>query len=477
MISDVIASRPTGAESNNKSIGQQGLDDTGKASYAEFTNDRALEDRQKMISAKSEDKTDSSDESSFDSTATVTGDKKPVSTSVKDADSTQGDLQSNKGNKTQENIEGNELIIGLNSLQSKIQSGPQNYIAMQYSNGTIQGPNSINSIVSKTNDATFEPARFETLTYGELLPEALIQQGTVSSINQDISHITPVLGLTTNSDQSSAMASPLAATVIGGLNLTTVSLNAISQAVNSRSGNLAAVMSGTVASSSDMLTSVSSPVVNFEAMNTTAILTNDTVSIKRAENAWQPFNNILAAGAIGQMGLDVKTADMADVNSQLYSQQLVRGANPSVSQWGPVPVNTLGSLTQQAQDMLTPLREQLRFQIDQHIKHAEIRLDPPELGKLELNIRLDGDKLHVQMHAANPATRDALLSGLERLRADLAQEYGGTLDVDVSSGDSEQPKQRDQSRSTAIAMNQVEGTTALNNSLNSSQQSQLNLLA
>ncbi|MEC4725938.1 flagellar hook-length control protein FliK [Shewanella sp. D64] len=115
-------------------------------------------------------------------------------------------------------------------------------------------------------------------------------------------------------------------------------------------------------------------------------------------------------------------------------------AQTQVSQWGPVSVTPSAPQAQQAQELLSPLREQLRFQIDQQIKKAEIRLDPPELGKVELSIRLDGDRLHIQMHAANASVRDSLLIGLERLRAELAMDHGGQIDVDIGQGEKEQEK-------------------------------------
>jgi len=120
-----------------------------------------------------------------------------------------------------------------------------------------------------------------------------------------------------------------------------------------------------------------------------------------------------------------------------------------VSQWGPVPITPTAL---QAQELLSPLREQLRFQIDQHIKKAELRLDPPELGKVELSIRLDGDRLHIQIHAANTSVRDSLMIGLDRLRAELAMDHGGQIDVDVGQGDKkEQAPNHDGTRNMDIA--------------------------
>ncbi|WP_144212016.1 flagellar hook-length control protein FliK [Shewanella donghaensis] len=142
------------------------------------------------------------------------------------------------------------------------------------------------------------------------------------------------------------------------------------------------------------------------------------------------FNSQFTTSALGNT--EVANSELDSINQVI--QQLTTAANKSpssVSQWGPVSVTQSAPLLHQAHEMMSPLREQLRFQIDQQIKQAELRLDPPELGKVELNIRLDGDRLHVQMHAANPAVRDALLMGLDRLRMELEMDHGGQVDVDV----------------------------------------------
>ncbi|GIU14689.1 MULTISPECIES: flagellar hook-length control protein FliK [unclassified Shewanella] len=145
---------------------------------------------------------------------------------------------------------------------------------------------------------------------------------------------------------------------------------------------------------------------------------------------------------------DTAAVDIVDSVNQILASSTRSQA--TVAQWGPVAVSQAAPLLQQAHEMLSPLREQLKFQIDQQIKQAEIRLDPPELGKVELNVRLDGDRLHIQMHAANSSVRDALLMGLDRLRAELAMDHGGQIDVDISQDDRQQ-KQDSPASEFAIA--------------------------
>ncbi|MFS1436539.1 flagellar hook-length control protein FliK [Shewanella sp. 10N.286.48.A6] len=159
--------------------------------------------------------------------------------------------------------------------------------------------------------------------------------------------------------------------------------------------------------------------------------------------AIEPPISATSFAAIQPVTTEAANSDIDSINQVI--QQLTattqKSQNP-VSQWGPVSVTQSAPLLHQANEIMSPLRDQLRFQIDQQIKHAELRLDPPELGKVELNIRLDGDRLHVQMHAANPAVRDALLMGLDRLRMELEMDHGGQVDIDMGQQQSEQHAQQ-----------------------------------
>lgn len=91
------------------------------------------------------------------------------------------------------------------------------------------------------------------------------------------------------------------------------------------------------------------------------------------------------------------------------------------------------------------------MQYSQSIKQAHIRLDPPELGKLDLTVRIDGDKLSVQLNASNPVVRDALLQSSDRLRTSLATEHSGGVEVNVGQGDSHRQQQGAKDEETILA--------------------------
>ena len=193
-------------------------------------------------------------------------------------------------------------------------------------------------------------------------------------------------------------------------------------------------------------------------------------SIPLTEGAFQSFTSVKPAIA----ALAAEPSVRETVDSVQHIIATTSRTQTAVAQWGPVSVSQAAPMMQQAQEMLSPLREQLRFQIDQQIKQAELRLDPPELGKVELNIRLDGDRLHIQMHAANPAVRDALLMGLDRLRNELAMDHGGQIDVDINQ-DGQHRKDNHQAQTASVTPASATHTDSFINDL--SQQDDVDLLA
>lgn len=79
------------------------------------------------------------------------------------------------------------------------------------------------------------------------------------------------------------------------------------------------------------------------------------------------------------------------------------------------------------------LQDRVTLQAQQNLQEAKIRLDPPELGKLDLLVRVEGDRLSVQINANTAATREALMQVSERLRTELQEQNFVHVDVNVGS--------------------------------------------
>lgn len=142
-------------------------------------------------------------------------------------------------------------------------------------------------------------------------------------------------------------------------------------------------------------------------------------------------------------GLEARTAQgLAAATSVEGAQSLTTLAAPVAAtrghEWSALKLESAPS--QWGQQLLDTLKERVEMQLNQNIKQAHIRLDPPELGKLELTVRVEGDRLSVQLNASNPALREALLQSSERLRMSLSTQHSGGVDVNVGQGD----RQREQ---------------------------------
>ncbi|MGY3866786.1 flagellar hook-length control protein FliK [Aeromonas bivalvium] len=108
-------------------------------------------------------------------------------------------------------------------------------------------------------------------------------------------------------------------------------------------------------------------------------------------------------------------------------------------QWA--PARLADNPAQWGQQLVEVLRDKVEMQVNHQIKQAHIRLDPPELGRLELTVRMEGDKLSVQLNAASPAVRDALIQSMERLRMSLAPHHAGGVEVNVGQGGEQERRQ------------------------------------
>ncbi len=118
---------------------------------------------------------------------------------------------------------------------------------------------------------------------------------------------------------------------------------------------------------------------------------------------------------------------------QVLSAQTQTQTNITVNRvnWAPISVDPQSP--QWGEKMLNILQDRVSLQATQNMQEARIRLDPPDLGKLDLIVKMDGDKLNVQISANNNAVRDALNQVSERLRHDLQQQFV-SVDVNISQG-------------------------------------------
>jgi hypothetical protein len=78
------------------------------------------------------------------------------------------------------------------------------------------------------------------------------------------------------------------------------------------------------------------------------------------------------------------------------------------------------------------LVNRIQMMVAGEIKHATIRLDPPELGSLEVKVKVQHEQTHIQIVTQSTQVRDALESQSVRLREALAEQGLNLSNLDVS---------------------------------------------
>ncbi|MCP1621782.1 flagellar hook-length control protein FliK [Pseudomonas nitroreducens] len=97
------------------------------------------------------------------------------------------------------------------------------------------------------------------------------------------------------------------------------------------------------------------------------------------------------------------------------------------------------------EQMVSALRDNVELQLGQRVQNATIRLDPPELGALEILVRHEAGQLNVQISASNGDVVRLLQNTSERLRQELVGQNFLQVNVQVSS-DSQSGQQGQQHR-------------------------------
>jgi flagellar hook-length control protein FliK len=135
----------------------------------------------------------------------------------------------------------------------------------------------------------------------------------------------------------------------------------------------------------------------------------DTVTIKSVENSANPI----------QASVTTQISQTPNSASQVLPPHLQSiSVSTNNQQWG----DALG--------------ERVSFLINQKLNNAEIRIDPPHLGKLDIQIHIKDDSAQVVIHTQHVQTRDLVESSSLRLREILQDAGYSSVDVNVSHRDS-----------------------------------------
>ncbi len=148
------------------------------------------------------------------------------------------------------------------------------------------------------------------------------------------------------------------------------------------------------------------------------------------------------ATAVTSAATALTAVDLAGLLPTAAPQRsLLVSANAVVSEQSLGALSLQGEPDEWAGQLVSSLGERVRLQADNRQSLAYIRLDPPELGRLEIALRQEGDRLSIQIHTSNQSLREALQETREQLRQVLIPDFGAGVAVDIHFGQEGQSAQ------------------------------------
>lgn len=162
----------------------------------------------------------------------------------------------------------------------------------------------------------------------------------------------------------------------------------------------------TTALSSTAVTPTSEALLNMSAADSTSLLANGIVS---ADESRLHHNNM-----------------NANVNGDSLAQQLAGLSPTSPNALKPeqsaVMNNAQSPLLLTREQAGEQVHERINMMMAKNLKYVDIRLDPPELGKIQIKLSINQDQASVQFTVNNPQTRDIVEQAMPRLREMLQQQ-------------------------------------------------------
>ncbi|MEN0108568.1 MAG: flagellar hook-length control protein FliK [Pseudomonas sp.] len=136
----------------------------------------------------------------------------------------------------------------------------------------------------------------------------------------------------------------------------------------------------------------------------------------------------------GKEGIEALKDSNADLHSDFSSKlnALNQAVNQQVTQAQRTPLVPGAPVSMQQGVWTDEVVDKVMWMSSQNLKSADIQLDPPDLGRLEVRINMAQDAA-TQVTFASPhvAVRDAVTESMQRLR-DMFGQQGMTMDVNVS---------------------------------------------
>ncbi|PSU27632.1 hypothetical protein CTM97_12415 [Photobacterium phosphoreum] len=174
---------------------------------------------------------------------------------------------------------------------------------------------------------------------------------------------------------------------------------------------------------SDVSVNNSPPSITTTALSSTAVTPTSEIllNMSAADSA-----SLLANGALAADESRLHHNMNANVNGDSLAQQLAGLSPTSPNALKPeqsaVMNNAQSPLLLTREQAGEQVHERINMMMAKNLKYVDIRLDPPELGKIQIKLSINQDQASVQFTVNNHQTRDIVEQAMPRLREMLQQQ-------------------------------------------------------
>lgn len=202
--------------------------------------------------------------------------------------------------------------------------------------------------------------------------------------------------------------------------------------------------------------------VNEEATNIDLVSSNGLKSPLDTNAANQALRSLIAAAQSSktpEQTLDLSTQKLPESSTAFGSllSGLAGAAPTEIAQAnrGFVPQTALSTPLGQPQ-WSEQVGEKVLWMASQKLHSAEIRLDPPELGPLQVKVVVAQDQTHVSFTSHHAQVRDVLDQNLPRLREMFSEQGMNLVNVDVSDRSFQRQQQGESQHDGRSQTNEIE---------------------
>ncbi len=120
----------------------------------------------------------------------------------------------------------------------------------------------------------------------------------------------------------------------------------------------------------------------------------------------------------GKAGKEVKAEHLA----QQLASSMGNQSTTTAAKLDNAVAQTPLQMSQNQAEAANALSERVNMMLSKNLKHVDIRLDPPEMGRMQIKLSMNQDQATVQFTVANTQARDLVEQSMPRLREMLQQQ-------------------------------------------------------